>query len=194
MANKMRSRAFGLLLLWPLCGAYGVEPDESRPFPEMTRAADEGDAVVQRQLGMTYLQLEGEGQHAFYWLSKAAEQQEPEALTALGRLYQQGRIVGKDSNRAFQLFLQSAHQRELDGQLNTGAMYLSGTGTERDVEEAYAWFAVVLSHEREHVQAQKYQQLAVAKMGSQERAAAKRLAQTYIRQYAPLSTESTDRP
>lgn len=185
--NIKKGLWLALLLTLP---AGARESDQSSAPQEVAQASDDGDPVAQRQMGMHYLQRRGEQQQALYWLGRAADQRDPEAQTALARLYMQGKIVARDSERAFTLFLQSARQRSRDGQLNTGALYLSGTGTRRDAEEAYAWFAVVLAGEHDNARAIKYQQLAVAKMNSKERKAAKRLAQEYIKKYAQPQGES----
>ena len=67
-------------------------------------------------------------------------QDDPEALTNLAGMYQQGRGVKRDVAQAFQLCRKAAEAGYATAQHNLGLMYANGEGVARDYVSAYAWW------------------------------------------------------
>jgi TPR repeat protein len=61
---------------------------------------------------------------ALFWLSLAAEHNNPEADTMLGPLSEQGRIVKQDWLKAFQFYQRGADQGNAIAQTGLGKIYL----------------------------------------------------------------------
>ena len=79
---------------------------------------------------------------AFYWASKAAENQDPQGLYILGVMYQTGQGVQVDKTTAASLFYESAMQGYAEAQYSLGLAYKNGDGVERDLNTAYEWFSL----------------------------------------------------
>jgi TPR repeat protein len=106
------------------------------------KAADQGDAIAQSQLGVAYEQGTGVPQdylQAADWYRKAAEKGLAEAQYGLGFLYLHGKGVPKDDTQATTWMLKAAEQGETKAQFNLGVCYLNGAGVSRDLNEGYFW-------------------------------------------------------
>ncbi|WP_042700469.1 tetratricopeptide repeat protein, partial [Methanocorpusculum bavaricum] len=83
--------------------AFSFFNKEKRAVEQCTKAAEQGDAHAQNNLGASY--EDGEGvekdlDKAAYWYTKAAEQGNAEAQNNLGVCYENGKGVEKDLNKA----------------------------------------------------------------------------------------------
>ena len=76
----------------------------------------------------------------FRWYRKSAEQGNADAQLNLGRMYNNGDGVPKDSAEAVKWYRKSAEQGDADAQNNLGVMYAKGSGVLKDSVQAHAWF------------------------------------------------------
>ena len=77
----------------------GVERDDAQALYWYTRAAEQGYAAAQYNLGWLYAKGQGVGhdvQQAMHWFSKAAEQGDAGAQNNLGMMYEHGKGVPQD--------------------------------------------------------------------------------------------------
>ena len=112
------------------------------------KAADQGNAVGQVNLGHAY--AEGRGapqdyQEALKWYRKAAEQGYVPAQIHLGILYFEGRIVPQNYQDSVKWFRAAADQGDALGQFNLGHMYRLGHGVAQDYFQAHKWFNLAAS-------------------------------------------------
>ena len=73
-------------------------------------------------------------------LRAAAHDGDARAQNHLGTLFEDGRIVARDFDRALFWYRKSAEQGNAQGQLNLGRMYRGGMGLERDEPRAAYWY------------------------------------------------------
>ncbi len=84
-----------------------------------------------------------DGAKAIYWLEKAAAQNSPIAMWALGRMYSGDRDIPRDDAKAFYWTEKSAQVghawTDVWVELKLAQMYESGQGTKRDLQKAQEW-------------------------------------------------------
>ena len=91
--------------------------DKNNKIYRYTKAAEQGDAKAQYNLGVCYKNGEGVAQDykkAVYWYTKAAEQGVSTAQYNLGICYNNGRGVPTDYNKALYWFTRSAEEGDAD--------------------------------------------------------------------------------
>ena len=107
--------------------------------------AEKGDAAAQFDLGMRSregMQTVQDYGTAQKWLEKSAVQGHPMASYHLGGLYFYGQGVAKDRKRAVS-FWKIAADAGVDGaQSDLGLTLVRADGVEKDLIEAYKWFAI----------------------------------------------------
>lgn len=106
------------------------------------KAAKNGDANAQKEIGNCYLNGEGVARdyvQAYEWFSKAAEHGYPDALCKLGDMYARGLGVDQDYAKAFEWHAKAAEQGCAYSQGVIGYYYLYGYGTTQDFFKAYEW-------------------------------------------------------
>ena len=107
------------------------------------KAAEQGDARAQYNLGQKYRKGEGvpeDDEEAVKWYRKAAEQGLAEAWCILGVAYAQGKGVPEDDEEAVKWYRKAAEHGDVRAQCNLGAMYGEGEGVPEDDEEAVKWY------------------------------------------------------
>ncbi len=133
----------------------GVEQDYMEATKWYRKAAEQGHAQAQTNLGVVYANGEGVEQdymEAVKWYRKAAEQGHALAQTNLGSKYAKGEGVEQDFVEAFNWYCQAADQGLAQAQNNLGWMYQSGRGAPQDYVEAIKWY--LKAAEQGHAQAQ----------------------------------------
>ena len=125
----------------------GVPKDAAKAAVWYRKAAEQGLAASQLQLGRLYYLGEGvpkDAAKAAAWLRKAAEQGLAEAQLALAFMYAEGRGVPKHDGEAEEWFRQAAGQGLTLAQYELGRLHLF-----RDSVQAYAWLnlAAAQGHE-----------------------------------------------
>ena len=106
------------------------------------KAAEAGDRLAQRNLGLMY--EEGEGverdyERAAQWYRRAAAQGDPVAQNKLGRLYSYGFGVPHDYRRAAYWARKAAENGNAEAQYALQSMLVQGLGTSSDSVSAYTW-------------------------------------------------------
>lgn len=122
-------------LSWVSCGP---SPD----FLEVKKAAEDGDAGAQFQVGKMYINGDGTGKDfdkGNEWLKKSAGQDHEKAAHRLGMVYRYGHGVDVDYSESAKWFRQSAELGYMAGQSELGQMYRMGWGLETNAFEAYKW-------------------------------------------------------
>lgn len=64
----------------------------------------------------------------------------------LAELYSDGKVVGQDDYKAFDLFKESAEHGDVWGEYSTARKYISGLGVERDTEKGFEWMKKAAEH------------------------------------------------
>jgi hypothetical protein len=126
----------------------GVNKDSVEAVKWYRKAAEQGLALAQYNLGVMY--EDGEGVRQDYettlqWYSKSAQQGQPNAQLNLGNMYLHGDGVNVDYEKAYQLFRQSAMQGELLAIFNIGQMYANGAEVPQSNIIALAHYQIALS-------------------------------------------------
>ena len=107
------------------------------------KAAEQGNASAQYNLGLMYEQGHGVAQdnkEAIAWYRKAAEQGDARAQYNLGIMYVNGHGVAQDYKQASVWYRKAAEQGNASAQNNLGVMYDNGLGVARDYKQAVSWY------------------------------------------------------
>ncbi len=112
-------------------------------YPELRRAAENGDAASQFQLGSRYYDERKrdpvKDAEAQKWFLLAAAQGYALAEDRLGSLYYWGRGVPQDYVQAAKWYRRAAEHGNVDAMTRLGGMYRDGRGVPRDHEEYHKW-------------------------------------------------------
>ena len=120
------------------------------------KAAEQGDAKAQYNLGHAYYNGEGVEQdyvEAVRWYRLSADQGYAGAQFMLGNAYYFGEGVPKDDVEAVKWWRKSADQGFAGAQCGLGVAYALGIGVPKDDVEAYAWINVAAVTDDEAKQA-----------------------------------------
>ena len=112
-------------------------------FKRCLKAAEQGDADAQFNLGVMYEQGNGvkkDYTQAAKWYRKAAEQGHADAQFNLGSMYANGEGVKQDDTQAVEWFRKAAEQGHAYAQNNLGLMYAKGEGVKQDYTQAVEWY------------------------------------------------------
>jgi hypothetical protein len=121
-----------------------VEQDYKQAIRWFTKAAEQGHAAAQLNLGAMYHEGKGVEQdykQAIRWFTKAAEQEDAYAQFNLGQMYDEGKAVEQDYKQAIKWFTKAAEQGYAAAQFNLGLMYFDGEGVEQDYKQAIKWYS-----------------------------------------------------
>jgi TPR repeat protein len=116
------------------------------------KAAEQGDANAQNNLGMMYDNGLGTSQdykQALYWFTKAAEQGLLSAQYNLGVMYDNGQGTPKNYKQAIYWYTKAAEQGEAKAQYKLGFMYYNGEGTPKNNVLAYVWWNIAAAQGHE---------------------------------------------
>lgn len=117
---------------------YVEDPEFFSRFICLKRAADQGSALAQWELG--FLFEDGVcANEAILWYKKAAEQNHADAQNSLGFCYAIGYGVEKNNELAATWHQKAAKQGDAYSQCDIGLMYLHGDGVAKDKEKALKW-------------------------------------------------------
>lgn len=132
---------FRLGILYQLVSALGLEERDisAEGIKWIHKAAVQGHAAAQLEMGKAYLQAKGHAQ-AVEWFKIAAGQGLAAAQYELGVLSRDGIGVEKDLIVAVSWFQLAAEQGYADAQNNLGIRYQLGQGVPQDLEKALFWF------------------------------------------------------
>ncbi len=109
------------------------------------KAAEQGHAMAQSQLGLMFASGQGVPQdfaEAARWCRPAAEAGVAEAQWQLGDMHIKGRGVPQDYNKAADWCRGAAEQGNPNAQMLLGALYHNGQGVPRDYVQAQMWLTL----------------------------------------------------
>jgi clan AA aspartic protease (TIGR02281 family) len=133
----------------------GVAQDYAAALNWYRKAADQGLAVAQNNLGMMHEKGQGVAQDyaaALNWYRKAADQGYAPAQHSLGFMYDSGRGVLKDDVAAASWYRKAADQGDAHAQSNLGIMYAQGRGVTQDYAAALNWYRKAADQGDAHAQ------------------------------------------
>jgi len=142
-AMKTASRLiWSCVILLITCAASAQQ--EKFDADALRQLAERGNADAQFELGVR--QLGGEGlpkdvDQAAGWLQKAAAQEHPAAMNAMGTLCEEGAGVPKDEKKAVEWYEKSAKYGFPLAQMNLSEAYDNGKGVAKDEKKAVEWLA-----------------------------------------------------
>jgi len=144
MSKGMRHCVAGivLVLLSTALAMSCAQDKEPSDISEMRKAAEQGDAIAQFNLGLCYalgLGVPKDDVKAVKWYRKAADQGEAVAQWNLGLGYALGLGVPKDEVEAVKWYRKAADQGHAIAQFALGGCYADGQGVPKDDVEAYKW-------------------------------------------------------
>jgi len=122
----------------------GVPRDLQEALKYYRKAADQGNALAQFNLGMMYEQNNDtlSLQEAATWYQQAAEQDYAPAQVNLAVMYVEGQGVRQDFQQALKWYQKAAAQNYAPAQFNLGVMYFEGhEEIPKDLVMAYVWFS-----------------------------------------------------
>ena len=131
--------AYLFLAISGLCGSLFAD----QKFDDLRKAAEQGLASAQNNLGVAYDNGEGVAKdlvEAVKWYGKAAEQGNAKAQFNLGVAYRNGEGVAKDVVEAVKWYGKAAEQGNAPAQFNLGNAYSNGEGVAKDLVEAVKWY------------------------------------------------------
>ena len=82
----------------------------------------------------------GDYMQAFRSFKALADKGDIIAQRNLGLMYQQGKGVNRDNDKALHLFEMSAEKKNAAAQLNMGWIYQKGQGVNKDIDRAKSWY------------------------------------------------------
>ena len=128
MKRTLLTAGFVLVFFFGMIGLTAAPEEESLPknLRWMSKAAEQGDAEAQADLGAAYFYGRGVPQDrktAAKWLRKSADQGFARAQNLLGRMYLKGLGVTQNSAEAAKWFRKAADQGFARGQYNLAVLY-----------------------------------------------------------------------
>jgi hypothetical protein len=115
------------------------EKQQDPAFKGDVKTAEPKDALSQFMLGVK--SFEGnDGQKAFEWFHKSADQGFATAQFFLGKMYADGKGVEKNDQKAFEWFQKAANQGHIEAQFFLGKMYAERKDIKNNEREAFKWF------------------------------------------------------
>jgi uncharacterized protein len=123
-------------------GGFGVPKDDAQAITWLRKAAYQGDADAQNDLGDLYEDGRGGAKdeaQAVVWYRKAADQGNTHAQYNLGVMYANGEGVAKDAAQALAWYRKAADQGDANAELNLGFLYHNGEGVPKDATQAASW-------------------------------------------------------
>src|SRR3954470_1513185 len=173
-----------------LAKGRGVTPDPSEGAKWYQKAAEQGDEQAAINLGILYAQGSGVKQdaaQAAHWFRVAAEAGNAMAEYNLGllyseQLYSEGKSAAEDEKQAALWMGKAAEHGVVAAQNNLGVLYADGRGVEKNLVQAYKWFA--LAGEAGDPNAADAIKALTAEMKPEEVAQGKRLAEEWMAAHA----------
>jgi len=119
-------------------------------------SADLGNVAAQTAVGQLYNHgtqgLERDHSQALHYFSRAAEQDDPKAMSQLGHMYANGQGVEQNMDMAVKWFTMGAARNHPSAQYGLGYLHLTGNGVAVDYDTAFNYFT--LAAEQNHPDAQ----------------------------------------
>ena len=126
-----------------LLGEQLRRSEPATAFAWYCAAAEKDDPVAMTEAGLMSLEADGTPRDdgaAIYYLSRAADRDQPKAMSALGE-YHLSRGTEADAKRGAQYLKQASDKGDLVAMTTLGDCYHKGTGVEKDDKEAFRLFS-----------------------------------------------------
>lgn len=182
MSQRNERLIAALCCIWLLTVAALVSGQETPYMQSVRRAAEQGDATAQYELGLTYASGEGVPQNheeAARWYQRTAEQGHAAAQSNLGGLNYHGLGVPQNYEEALRWYRLAAEQNEASAHYGLGVMYTYGHGVPQDYVEAHMWANLAGADGFE--EARKLRDFLAQRMSARQVAAAHRAARKWRR-------------
>lgn len=150
-AQDLHNAQYRLGLLY--YNGKGVEQNHMEAESLFRKAAEQDNVGAQYYVGVCCFE-KGAYEEAHTWLTKAAEQNIPEAQYLLALLYEEGAGTVQNYSEAFRWYHNAALNGMAKAQYYTGLYYVKGKGTEASSADAIIWFRKAA--EQNHPAAQHY--------------------------------------
>ncbi len=127
----------------------GLKDDDQSALDWMTKAANQGDAEAQYQLGQYYESgryADRDLAQAVTWYGKAADGGNLHATLALADLYMDGNQVQRDTDRALDLYHKAADADDAKAEEVLGTAYYDGKVAKKDYAEAAKYYDRAAQH------------------------------------------------
>jgi hypothetical protein len=128
-----------------------MQPDGKESIRWITRAANQGYAPAEYELGRIYLYGRGvniDYAEALVWERKAAEKGDPRAQRDLAFMYERGFGLAANPAKAAEWNQKAAAQGNAEAQLHLAKALDDGAGVNRDAEEARRWYSKAARQEQ----------------------------------------------
>ncbi|HXA85214.1 MAG TPA: tetratricopeptide repeat protein [Candidatus Dormibacteraeota bacterium] len=128
-----------------------VKPDGKESIGWLTKAANQGYAPAEYELGRIYLYgrgIEADYSQALLWERKAAEQGDPRAQRDLAFMYERGFGVPADPAQAAEWNRKAATQGNAEAQFHLAKALDEGAGVRKDPDEAREWYGEAAAREQ----------------------------------------------
>ena len=138
-----RKAALELILLGKKTEQARLDPDSKAAFQWFSKAAQQGNADAQYNLGYCHYKAIGTIKNpgeAFRWFSKAAEQGHVEGQKSLGVMYFTGLYIPRDDRQAIAWYEKAAQQGDPFAQTSLGMIHESGWGVPKNDAAALQWY------------------------------------------------------
>jgi TPR repeat protein len=115
------------------------------------KAAMQGNATAQRNLGYLYKNGEGVTRNTtqmLSWFTNAAMQNDARSAYELGNIYRFGVLVPKNFKAAARWYAVAAEHGSIAGQGELASAYAVGDLLPQDHVKAWQWFLIFLAHDR----------------------------------------------
>lgn len=119
------------------------EYGKQRVINEITKAAENSNAHIQRILGAMYdlgIVVEQNLKTAAHWYMKSAKQGYYNGQFAIGYAYYLGRGVKQSKSKARYWYRKAAKQGHTEAQCRLCKMYRSGDGVTKSMLNAFSWY------------------------------------------------------
>ena len=170
-------------LMFGLSVPLAAEDDR---IAQLRRAAEQGDAAAQFNLGFAYLKGEGVPQdyaEAVKWWRRADEQGLAPAQYNLGLMYYKGEGIPQDYAEALKWYRRAAEQGNVRAQFYLGVMYAKGEGIPQDYVAAHTFFN--LAGAKGYEDARKQRDRIASRMTAAQIAEAQRRARAWTPKTSP---------
>lgn len=125
-------------------GMNGVPEDIDKAIYWFDKGADAGD--VQCMINLGSILQDKDPKKAFDLLTKAAEEEEPNALCNLGTLYKRGLGCEKDPEKSLSCYERSANAGCVAAMVNLVKYYVDDVAVPHDYEQANKWLLMAADH------------------------------------------------
>jgi len=135
------------------------QQNASTPLATLQSRAEQGDAVAQYNLALSYLRHDptrpnptlldppnDDYQPALKWLRASAAQNNAHAEYLLGYLYEHGKGVPRDYAKAAENYRAAALQGHSAAENNLASLYQHGQGVPKDMGKAFEWYLASARH------------------------------------------------